>query len=37
MRWPCSADSRRNPGVSGFLPRSLRNAETGVSVSAMKV
>src|SRR3954462_104884 len=33
-RWPCSADSSRNAGP---VPRSFRNAETGVSVSAMKV
>src|SRR3954452_12845585 len=33
-RCPCSADSSRNDGPS---PRSLRYAETGVSVSAMKV
>src|SRR5215217_3805571 len=33
-RWPCSADSSRNAGPS---PRSLRNAETGVSQSSMKV
>src|SRR3954453_7544578 len=33
-RCPCSADSSRNAGPS---PRSLRNAETGVSVSSMKV
>src|ERR671923_301982 len=33
-RWPCSADSSRNAGPE---PRSFRNAETGVSVSSMKV
>src|SRR3954463_6069983 len=33
-RWPCSADSSRNAGPS---PRSFRNAETGVSQSAMNV
>src|SRR4051794_30459173 len=33
-RWPCSADSSRNAGPS---PRSLRNAETGVSQSSMKL
>src|SRR3954451_12717978 len=33
-RCPCSADSSRNAGPS---PRSLRKAETGVSVSSMKV
>src|SRR4051794_31617113 len=33
-RWPCSADSSRKAGPS---PRSLRNADTGVSVSSMKV
>src|SRR5215210_604259 len=33
-RWPCSADSSRNAGPA---PRSLRNAETGVSVSSMNV
>src|ERR671924_84477 len=33
-RWPCSADSSRNAGPE---PRSLRNADTGVSVSSMKV
>src|SRR3712207_4991107 len=33
-RWPCSADSSRKAGPS---PRSLRNAETGVSQSSMKV
>src|SRR5215216_7171844 len=33
-RWPCSADSSRKAGPA---PRSLRNAETGVSVSSMKV
>src|SRR5829696_880079 len=33
-RWPCSADSSRNAGPP---PRSLRKAETGVSVSSMKV
>src|SRR4051812_46338487 len=33
-RWPCSADSSRKAGPS---PRSLRKAETGVSVSSMKV
>src|SRR5829696_1208910 len=33
-RWPCSADSSRKAGPA---PRSLRKAETGVSVSSMKV
>src|SRR4051794_22191883 len=33
-RWPCSADSSRNAGPA---PRSLRNAETGVSQSSTKV
>src|SRR3954449_13159312 len=33
-RWPCSADSSRNAGPD---PRNFRNAETGVSVSSMKV
>src|SRR5215210_56074 len=33
-RWPCSADSSRKAGPP---PRSLRKAETGVSVSSMKV
>src|SRR3954468_4728737 len=33
-RWPCSADSSRNDWPS---PRSFRYADTGVSVSAMKV
>src|SRR4051812_21840297 len=33
-RRPCSADSSRNAGPS---PRSLRNADTGVSVSSMNV
>src|SRR3954452_17304490 len=33
-RCPCSADSSRKAGPS---PRSLRKAETGVSVSSMKV
>src|SRR4029453_10574700 len=33
-RWPCSADSNRNAGPS---PRSLRKADTGVSVSSMNV
>src|SRR3954452_5858261 len=33
-RWPCSADSSRKAGPA---PRSLRNAETGVSQSSMKV
>src|SRR5919107_2260835 len=33
-RWPCSADSSRKAGPA---PRSWRNAETGVSVSSMKV
>src|SRR3954468_5150389 len=32
--WPCSADSSRNAGPS---PRSLRNADTGVSQSSMKL
>src|SRR4051812_10116525 len=36
-RWPCSADSSRNAGCSGVAPRSLRNAETGVSQSSMNV
>src|SRR4051794_26390025 len=36
-RWPCSADSRRNAGWVGSRARSLRNALTGVSVSAMNV
>src|SRR3954464_11360340 len=33
-RWPCSADSSRKAGPA---PRSLRNAETGVSQSSTKV
>src|SRR5215210_5102909 len=33
-RWPCSADSSRNAGPA---PRSLRNAETGVSQSSRNV
>src|SRR5436190_2584253 len=33
-RCPCSADSSRNAGPA---PRSLRNAETGVSQSSMNV
>src|SRR3954469_12931287 len=33
-RWPCSAASGRNAGPE---PRSLRNAETGVSQSSMNV
>src|SRR5215218_6964369 len=33
-RWPCSADTSRKAGPA---PRSLRKAETGVSVSSMKV
>src|SRR5918993_3362558 len=33
-RWPCSADSSRNAGPA---PRSLRNAETGVSQSSRYV
>src|SRR4051794_7353950 len=33
-RWPCSADSSRNAGPA---PRSLRNADTGVSVSSITV
>src|ERR671929_1602819 len=33
-RWPCSADSSRNAGPA---PRSLRNAETGVSQSSTNV
>src|SRR5918912_2217543 len=33
-RWPCSADSSRNAGPD---PRSLRNADTGVSQSSMNV
>src|SRR4051794_40873325 len=36
-RWPCSADSSRNAGDCGSVPRSLRNAATGVSQSSMKV
>src|SRR4051794_13668366 len=36
-RWPCSADSSRKAGYSGVRPRSLRNAETGVSQSSMNV
>src|SRR3954467_12690105 len=35
-RWPCSADSSRNAGWPGSSARSLRKADTGVSVSAMK-
>src|SRR4051794_34167017 len=33
-RWPCSADSSRKAGPA---PRSLRKAETGVSVSSISV
>src|SRR5919202_1869686 len=33
-RWPCSADSSRKAGPA---PRSLRNAETGVSQSSTNV
>src|SRR4051794_2598711 len=33
-RWPCSADSSRNAGPA---PRSLRNADTGVSQSSTNV
>src|SRR2546423_2538378 len=36
-RWPCSADSSRKAGWPGSSARSLRNALTGVSQSAMKV
>src|SRR3954471_10803778 len=36
-RWPCSADSSRNAGDWGSVPRSLRNAATGVSQSSMNV
>src|SRR5215207_5469939 len=36
-RWPCSADSSRNAGRVGFVSRSFRKAETGVSQSSMKV
>src|SRR3954466_14595088 len=36
-RWPWSADSSRNAGYCGSVPRSLRNAATGVSQSSMKV
>src|SRR5439155_10515143 len=36
-RWPCSADSSRNAGYCGSVPRSFRNAETGVSRSSMNV
>src|SRR6476620_5323167 len=36
-RWPCSADSSRKAGNSGSLPRSFRNALTGVSRSSMNV
>src|SRR3954471_6722912 len=36
-RWPCSADSSRNAGDCGSVPRSLRNAATGVSQSSMNV
>src|SRR3954454_3726172 len=35
-RWPCSADSSRNAGYCGLRPRSLRNADTGVSQSSRK-
>src|SRR4051794_7096048 len=34
-RWPCSADSSRNAGDCGSVPRSFRNAATGVSQSSM--
>src|SRR5580693_4258190 len=37
MRWPCSADSSRNAGSPGASARSFRNADTGVSQSAMNV
>src|SRR5271170_7540833 len=36
-RWPWSADSSRKAGSAGASARSLRNADTGVSVSAMNV
>src|SRR3954447_19823440 len=36
-RWPCSADSSRNAADCGSVPRSLRNAATGVSQSSMKL
>src|SRR4051794_16807962 len=36
-RWPCSADSSRNASDCGSVPRSLRNAATGVSQSSMKL
>src|SRR3954469_8202003 len=36
-RWPCSADSSRNAGWPGSSARSFRKADTGASVSAMKV
>ena len=36
-RWPCSADSSRNAGSPGASARSFRNADTGVSQSAMKL
>src|SRR4051794_40297597 len=36
-RWPCSADSSRNASDCGSVPRSLRNAATGVSQSSMNV
>src|SRR6185437_2084302 len=37
MRWPCSADSSRNAGSPGASARSFKNADTGVSQSAMNV
>src|SRR5450756_156700 len=37
MRWPCSADSSRNDGSPGASSRSFKNADTGVSQSAMKL
>src|SRR6185312_349428 len=37
MRWPCSADSNRNAGSPGASARSFKNADTGVSQSAMNV
>src|SRR6266576_5915505 len=36
-RWPWSADSSRNDGSPGASERSLRNADTGVSQSSMKL
>src|SRR5215203_6189175 len=36
-RCPCSADSRRKAGWAGFVSRSFRKAETGVSQSSMNV